>query len=448
MDRPNWMDYSKGLIIEWRQAMLEGQDVADMQALCELISAHTDAEGYAPIAEAVLEKMAQAGTVPGYSFVEPSDYEGILAELPPLRHALGSDSLSADVLKEKIKGAWLGRISGCLLGKPIEGMMRAPIWALLQKTGNFPLHKYINKQEFSPFESELRPQMEDFWHRVWWADMTEGMAPVDDDTNYTVMYMKLLETYGRAFTSENILDAWLTWMPILESSTAERLTYRNAAMGLSIPEAALFHNPCREWVGAQIRGDIFGYVNPGKPRQAAEMSWRDARVSHIKNGIYGEMFVSAMIAAAFVTDNLMTIVEAGLDEIPKNCRLTKEIERIIGYYQSGTPVDDVIEQLHKDYNEEKCLDWCQTIPNAMIVTMALLYGGGDFGKTICLAVQPAFDTDCNGATVGSIIGARNGAPGVSEYWIQPFHKGLQTSISGYQFVTVDLLTEKVLALCE
>lgn len=447
MIRPNWMDYSQGIIIEWRQAMEEGKDVADMEALCELISKHTDAEGYAPIADAVLTRMQNAKLRADYPYEEPSEYDAILCALPEAKGITGTQP-AGDPLKDKIEGAWLGRISGCLLGKPMEGMMREPFWALLKATGNFPMQRYVLMSELKQHEARLRPQMEDFWDRGWWADMLDGAAPVDDDTNYTVMYLKLLQTYGREFTSDDILDAWLNWMPMLESSTAERLTYRNAAMGLSVGETALFHNPCREWVGAQIRGDIFGYVNPGNPREAARMAWLDARVSHVKNGIYGEMFIAAMVAAAFVQNDIADIIGAGLSEIPEKCRLAAEVRAVIKDYQSGMPYDAVVERIHRDYDEQKGFDWCQTIPNAMIVAAALLYAEGDFGKSLCMAVHPAFDTDCNGATVGSIVGVMLGASAIPDYWVAPFQRNLKTGISGYQRVTVASLVDETCSLVE
>ena len=77
----------------------------------------------------------------------------------------------------------------------------------------------------------------------------------------------------------------------------------------------------------------------------------------------------------------------------------------------------------------------------MIVTMALLCGGGDFGTSVCLAVQSCFDTDCNGATVGSIVGIRNGESGIDPYWYAPFEKRLYTSIEGYNLVEIPALAD-------
>ena len=73
--------------------------------------------------------------------------------------------------------------------------------------------------------------------------------------------------------------------------------------------------------------------------------------------------------------------------------------------------------------------WCHVISNAMIVVAALLYGGGDFGKSICIAVGMAFDTDCNGATVGSILGMANGISTIPAYWMAPINDTLMTTIT-------------------
>ncbi len=107
----------------------------------------------------------------------------------------------------------------------------------------------------------------------------------------------------------DVFEAWLSWIPIFSTCTADRVAYKNAAMGMLALETASYFNPYRKWIGAQIGGDFFGYINPANPEKAAEMAGRDASVSHVKNGIYGEMLVAAMISAACVCDNVKMIIE-------------------------------------------------------------------------------------------------------------------------------------------
>jgi ADP-ribosylglycohydrolase len=80
----------------------------------------------------------------------------------------------------------------------------------------------------------------------------------------------------------------------------------------------------------------------------------------------------------------------------------------------------------------------------MIVIAALLYGEGDFGRSICIAVGMAFDTDCNGATVGSILGMRGGIACINEYWKKPVNNKIHTSIFGVGTVDIEKAAEKTL----
>ncbi len=434
-----WVHFAPEMMTEWEQCMEEGHDVESYRALCEDIAGRGVA--WDDIADGVAKQMQAAPIREGYPFVEPSDYEGILAARPTKRHNL--QPVPADKMADKIAGAWIGRISGCLLGKPVEGMRRPQLYALLKGTDNYPMHKYITKAEFTD-EMLADESLNNSWRT--WADNIGGIEPVDDDTNYTVFGMKMLQWHGKNFSADDIMDGWLHLIPYFDLCTAERVAYRNGTMGLYAPESATYRNPYREWIGAQIRGDFFGYINPGDPEEAASMAFRDASISHIKNGIYGEMFCAAMIAAAGATDDIMTIIEAGLDEVPAKSRLRADVEKVIAWYKEGLDREAIIEKIHETYNENTGHGWCHTISNAMIVTMALLVGEGDFGKSVCAAVQAAFDTDCNGATVGSIIGMRNGGAGVSEYWKAPWGGRLLTSIKDNNNVSVEDLVANTLEI--
>jgi ADP-ribosylglycohydrolase len=174
------------------------------------------------------------------------------------------------------------------------------------------------------------------------------------------------------------------------------------------------------------------------------MAFNDARISHVKNGIYGEMFVSAMIACAAVTDNIEEIIKGGLAQIPAKSRLYEAVTKIMDDYKKGVSLEECYDYIHSAYDEYTDHGWCHVISNAMIVVAALLYGEGDFGKSICMAVQTAFDTDCNGATVGSILGMRGGIDCISEYWRKPVNGKIHTSIFGVGTVNIDEAVEKTM----
>jgi ADP-ribosylglycohydrolase len=415
-----WIKLAPDMFLAWEQSELEGREVAHLKNMCADIATH-GSEALAEEAYNVLEAAPVRGD---FTFVEPSCRDEIEKE-KPARDKIFPAPPQGEALRDKIKGAWVGRIAGCLLGKPVEGWRRDKLWPTLKETENFPLKGYIG----------------DF--NGW---LVQGAAPVDDDTNYTVFTMKLIQKYGRDFTPDDVLEAWMTWIPMLATCTAERAAYRNAAMGLTAPRTAVYKNPYREWIGAQIRGDFFGYINMGNPCKAADMAWRDASISHVKNGIYGEMFISALIAVAAVCDDMREVIKAALCQIPKNCRLRRDIDRVLEWHENGVSADDAIEGIHEAYDEHSATGWCYTNPNAMIVVMALLYGEGDFGKSVCLSVQAAFDTDCNGATVGSVIGIMKGAEAIDPYWGEAFHYKLRTSVEGYHLVTVDDLVQETLDL--
>lgn len=120
------------------------------------------------------------------------------------------------------------------------------------------------------------------------------------------------------------------------------------------------------------------------------------------------------------------------------------VSKVVSLHGEGKSAAECIKYIHSVYDEKTGHGWCHTIPNAMIVTASLLYGENDFGKTVCMAVQAGFDTDCNGATAGSVIGMRNGIKGIGTQWTEPIGGMLKTSIFGYERVKIADLTEKTL----
>ena len=319
-----------------------------------------------------------------------------------------------------------------MLGKTVEGIRTNELIPFLKDTGNYPMHRYILKSDLT---DETFEKYKFGFRGSCYADAIDGM-PIDDDTNYVVLAQEIVEHYGRDFTNFDVSRAWLKYQPKDAYCTAERVAFCNFVKGFVPPESAVYKNPYREWIGAQIRGDYFGYINPGDPERAAEMAWRDASISHVKNGIYGEMAVSAMLGIAASTSDIETIILGGLAEIPHTSRLYAEVMTVLESFKGGVSQNDCFAMIHQKYDEYSGHGWCHTISNAMVVVASLLYGGGDFGKSICMAVETGFDTDCNGATVGSILGMILGARGIGDEWKMPINDTLHTSIFGVGTVRV------------
>ena len=270
--------------------------------------------------------------------------------------------LSPKELYDKIYGGWLGRCAGCLLGKPIEGWDKNKIERLLKFAGAYPMANY--------FPVITKPKKE-YRHLNRKNKMLAGNIDRmvrDDDTDYTIMGLHIMETYGLKFTTQDVGNQWLNHLPFLNVYTAERVAYKNLVNGIKPTRTATFKNPYKEWIGAQIRADAWGYAAPGRPELAAEFAYRDASLSHIKNGIYGEMWVSAMLAAAFTTSSIKDIISIGLSEIPRHCLLSQAIHMVME--ESGRHSDwrKTFAQIKKRYGG---LNWVHTVNNAALVAMGV-----------------------------------------------------------------------------
>ena len=318
-----WEAYYTNLEIEYKQSIEEGLDISQYEELFKTVAMLPRNDVKKKLGDILFEIVRDAKIVEGYEHDEPST----LKEIKELRNVnLQLPSLDKKCLKDKIHGAWMGRICGCLLGKTVEGIRTDELIPVLKKSNNYPMHRYINRSDIDfkmvenyRFRFEKRP----------FADEMDGM-PVDDDTNYMVLAQKLISKHGKDFTDYDMSKTWLELQPKDAYCTAERVAFCNFVKGYEPPQSAIYKNPYREWIGAQIRGDYFGYISPGNPEFAAEMAFRDASISHIKNGIYGEMFIAAMLACAAVNDNIIDIINGGLAEIPQKSRLyeavTKQLE--------------------------------------------------------------------------------------------------------------------------
>ncbi len=354
---------------------------------------------------------------------ERDDLMSIRRRRPPRGRRVIPLEVDGDELGDRILGALLGRAAGCILGIPCEGMSKEDIAAAARRMGRpYPLDEYWPADPkgaeghelhygITPREKFLKPNIE--------------YIGADDDLAYTILGLLILEQYGLDFTSQDVGAAWLKYLPL--ACTAEAVALENLRQGLQPPETALVDNPHGEWIGAAIRADAWGYVAPGLPQAAAELAWRDARVSHIGEGIYGEMFWAAVIAGAIAHAEVGKALSVGLGEIPRDCELAGLINRTLAWYEEGREWEQTVQQIY-----EACAGMhpVHVINNAALTVAGLLYGAGDFERTITLTVSAGLDTDCTGATAGSVAGAILGAKRLPAKWTEPLGERMETYLRG------------------
>ena len=237
----------------------------------------------------LFDALAESPRVPDWPYVEPSTYDEIVATLPVV-DATPPRTWSRAELTDRVLGGWLGRIAGCNLGKPIEWdehWTRAHIRSYLESVGAYPLLDYVPKADDVSERYRFLPN---------WTETTRGRvhgSARDDDLDYSIIGLHLLERWGRGYTSEDVAGEWLLLLPILQTG-AERVNLRNLVAGLRPPLTASHHNPHREWVGA-------------------------------------------LIAAAFTAADAREAVPVSVEHIPPTSRLAEAVRRVLGGTTKGGP---------------------------------------------------------------------------------------------------------------
>ena len=265
----------------------------------------------------------------------------------------------------------------------------------------------------------------------------------DDDINYTVLALQLMEDHGLKLETADVARAWLRFLPVASTFTAERAAYKTllargsdffafgAEPGFDLAECS--DNEWNDWIGAQIRADLYGWVCPGRPAQAADLAGRDAALSHRREGIYGAAFVAALGAAIPEAASLEAALETALGQIPRDSACAAAV--LFGRGQAGSESGDAAIREHY-----QGLSPVHTINNLALVVWALLSHADDFGAAIGDVVAAGLDTDCNGATVGALWGLQ-GKP-IPQAWTTPWQGRVAVTLAGVGELALDDLVER------
>ena len=307
-------------------------------------------------------------------------------------------TLSKTDLMDKIKGGWAGQVIGCTYGGPTEFRYNGTMI-----------------QDYVPIEWD-ETKME------WYYDHSPGLY---DDIYMDLTFVDVFEKEGldapasshaRAFAHAE----YMLW----HANQAARYNILN---GIEPPASGHWeNNPHADDIDFQIEADFAGLMNPGMVNSSSEVCDRVGHIMNYGDGWYGGVYVAAMYALSFWSDDIPFIVSEALKSIPEQSEFYQCIKDVIGWY--GDYPDDWkqtwFEAERKWSSDIGCPDGV-FVPfnidakiNAAYIVIGLLYGEGDFGKTIDISTRCGQDSDCNPASSGGILGTILGYEALPGYWKQ------------------------------
>ena len=348
-------------------------------------------------------------------------------------------TLTSEQYYEKVHGAWWGAAVAGALGMSVEMMHKNDLKPFLESIGQWPLTDYI--KTLPPHQDPDRKQ----WYVVDnWGPT--GFGP-DDDTLYQIANLLLLEEKGLDITSQDVADQWLATFSVFEAQNcgpAVRVTEKLLREGVRPPESG--QTDVGEFMGGQMKGEFWGYLLPGNPEVAAEYGRIDGEVAFHTDGLYGEMFMAALTAEAFFESNPTKLLETGLAVIPADCDYAKCVRDVMSWHAQWP---DDWEKAHEQID----IKWAPegkkkraVFPNNAVNVLALLYGEGDFDKTISIAVMAGYDTDTNAGDVGPVLGVIHGPGAIADKWKEPIANILRSDVKGAEEWKIDELAQRTVAM--
>ena len=321
---------------------------------------------------------------------------------PENNAGLTENTFTKEQLQDKIKGGWAGQTIGVVYGAPVEFKYQGSVIPDYQ---NIPWREgYV---------------------KYWW-DKKPGLF---DDIYTDLNFVAVFEKYGLNVPTDIIANSWAgTAYHLAHANQASRYNILN---GIMPPQSGNWkNNPHADDLDFQIEADFIGLMAPGMVNSATEIANRVGHIMNSGDGYYGGVFVSALYSLAFVTNDANEIVEQAIKTIPEGTKFHDCIADVIKWHkQNPNDWQATWFELQKKWNNDVgCPKGCflsfniDAKINSAYVAIGLLYGKGDFTKSIDIATRCGQDADCNPATVGGVLGVMLGYSKIPAFWLKPLQE--------------------------
>lgn len=315
--------------------------------------------------------------------------------------------LKLDEYKDKVKG--------CYVGKNIGGTFGAP----------FECKRQINTVDFYTQDLSMGP-------------------PPNDDLDLQIIWLNAVERYGRNVDAHILGEYWLSY--IVPNWVEYGMAKANLRAALTPPLSGVVDNTYGNSNGAFIRSEIWACLAPGHPEIAVKYAYEDAILDHHSEGVLGEVFTAALQSSAFVCKDIETLIDIALSYIPADSTMAKAIKEACRCYKNNISVEEARIQIHnafpgtfgiqgiklKEIDEEGSRGMVNGEPgfdapeNVAYVIASILYGKGDFEKSLLIANSFGEDTDCICATLCATLGIMYGEKIIPSKWKDPLDDKIKT----------------------
>ena len=306
-------------------------------------------------------------------------------------------TLSKSVLLDKIKGGWAGQTIGCAYGGPTEFCYRGVM---------------------IPDDVEIAyPEH----HLKWFFDNAPSLF---DDVYMDLTFVDVFSRLGLDAPVDSFANAFAyAKYPLWHANQQGRY---NVLHGLMPPLSGFWkNNPHADCIDYQIESDYAGLMSPGMPNAASKISDKIGHIMNYGDGWYGGIFIGAMYALAFTQNDVVTIVEKALQTIPEGSRFRERLNCVLKWYrEDSTDWKRAWRLFNERYSKDLGCPELILAPgnidatmNSAYVAMGLLYGQGDFGKTMEIATRCGQDSDCNPSSAAGVLATMLGYSNIPEKWM-------------------------------
>jgi hypothetical protein len=347
--------------------------------------------------------------------------------------------LSWDTYLDKVQGAWMGKMIGVTFGQPWEFQYQnTPIgfditdWPLSPTRMKDYRARANNKPgDWTPITREADDQKIHIVHDFIIASEKEHPsfgAPDNDDIYINILFLHCLRRYGIDVDPVTVAHEWDK--RIRKVWHANDAGLENIRKGILPPDSGNpRYNLHADDIDFQIESDVFGMIAPGMPQVSNRYGERMGHIMNYGDGVYGGMFISAMYTQAFFAKDIREVVDKGLKAIPPQSLYAQLIQDVIRWHDENP--NDWLRTWHLVQEKWGEVDHCpdgykqpfniDAKLNGGYVVMGLLYGNGDWYKTMNYATRAGQDADCNPANAAGILGTLIGAHAIPAEYREPLH---------------------------